>query len=150
MHYFYVLPWFLERTSIAFIFQYFTISVRIVKRYSNKPQGLTICFSVKVNKAVGKAQIYTADLSEIPRCNCKTTDENPCGVDSECLNRMLMYECHPAVCPAGEKCQNQCFTKRQYPEVEILRTPGRGWGLLAKYNIKKVRCVPSLRSKYWK
>ncbi|XP_078267758.1 uncharacterized protein LOC144600162 isoform X2 [Rhinoraja longicauda] len=66
---------------------------------------------IKVNKAVGKAQIYTADLSEIPRCN--------------------------SVCPAGEKCQNQCFTKRQYPEVEILRTPGRGWGLLAKYNIKK-------------
>ncbi|XP_055498895.1 histone-lysine N-methyltransferase NSD2-like isoform X2 [Leucoraja erinacea] len=104
------------------------------KRNEKKPPPYK---HIKVNKAVGKAQIYTADLSEIPRCNCKTTDENPCGVDSECLNRMLMYECHPAVCPAGEKCQNQCFTKRQYPEVEILRTPGRGWGLLAKYNIKK-------------
>ncbi|XP_051869513.1 histone-lysine N-methyltransferase NSD2 [Pristis pectinata] len=104
------------------------------KRNEKKPPPYK---HIKVNKAVGKAQIYTADLSEIPRCNCKPTDENPCGVDSECLNRMLMYECHPAVCPAGENCQNQCFTKRQYPEVEILRTPGRGWGLLAKYNIKK-------------
>ncbi|XP_072119760.1 uncharacterized protein nsd1a isoform X3 [Mobula birostris] len=108
------------------------------KRNEKKPPPYK---HIKVNKAVGKAQIYTADLSEIPRCNCKPTDENPCGVDSECLNRMLMYECHPAVCPAGEKCQNQCFTKRQYPEVEILRTPGRGWGLLAKYNIKKGQFV---------
>ncbi|KAG2465618.1 NSD2 methyltransferase, partial [Polypterus senegalus] len=57
---------------------------------------------IKVNKPCGKVQIYTADISEIPKCNCKTTDENPCSFESECLNRMLMYECHPAVCPAGE------------------------------------------------
>ncbi|XP_043925240.1 histone-lysine N-methyltransferase, H3 lysine-36 specific isoform X2 [Protopterus annectens] len=92
---------------------------------------------IKVNKPFGKVQIYTADLAEIPRCNCKVTDENPCGPDSECINRMLMYECHPAVCPAGEKCQNQCFTKRQYPEVEIFRTEDRGWGLRTKVDIKK-------------
>lgn len=87
---------------------------------------------------MGKVQIFTADLSEIPRCNCKPADENPCGLDSECLNRMLLYECHPAVCQAGERCQNQCFTKRQYPEVEIFRTLARGWGLQAKRDIKKV------------
>ncbi|XP_038651346.1 histone-lysine N-methyltransferase NSD2-like [Scyliorhinus canicula] len=108
------------------------------KRNEKKPPPYK---HIKVNKAVGKAQIFTADPSEIPRCNCKPTDENPCGVDSECLNRMLMYECHPTVCPAGEKCQNQCFTKRQYPEVEILKTAGRGWGLLAKFNIKKGQFV---------
>ncbi|XP_054832364.1 histone-lysine N-methyltransferase, H3 lysine-36 specific isoform X2 [Eublepharis macularius] len=92
---------------------------------------------IKINRPVGKVQIFTADLSEIPRCNCKQTDENPCGLDSECINRMLLYECHPAVCPAGERCQNQCFTKRQYPEVEIFRTLARGWGLQAKRDIKK-------------
>ncbi|XP_077182360.1 histone-lysine N-methyltransferase, H3 lysine-36 specific isoform X2 [Paroedura picta] len=92
---------------------------------------------IKVNRPIGKVQIFTADLSEIPRCNCKATDENPCGLDSECINRMLLYECHPAVCPAGERCQNQCFTKRQYPEVEIFRTLARGWGLQAKKDIKK-------------
>ncbi|XP_041049180.1 uncharacterized protein LOC121280891 isoform X2 [Carcharodon carcharias] len=108
------------------------------KRNEKKPPPYK---HIKVNKAVGKAQIFTADPSEIPRCNCKPTDENPCGVDSECLNRMLMYECHPTVCPAGDKCQNQCFTKRQYPEVEILKTAGRGWGLLTKFNIKKGQFV---------
>uniref|UniRef100_H3AR77 Histone-lysine N-methyltransferase NSD2 n=1 Tax=Latimeria chalumnae TaxID=7897 RepID=H3AR77_LATCH len=92
---------------------------------------------IKVNKPCGKVQIHTADISEIPKCNCKPTDENPCGLDSECLNRMLMYECHPAVCPAGERCQNQCFTKRQYPETKIIKTEGKGWGLISKRDIKK-------------
>ncbi|XP_069553174.1 histone-lysine N-methyltransferase, H3 lysine-36 specific [Brachyistius frenatus] len=91
---------------------------------------------IKVNRPIGKVQIITADLSEIPRCNCKASDENPCGVDSECINRMLMYECHPQVCAAGERCQNQAFTKRQYTPVEIFRTLSRGWGLRSS-DIKK-------------
>ncbi|XP_039087976.1 histone-lysine N-methyltransferase NSD2 isoform X1 [Hyaena hyaena] len=92
---------------------------------------------IKVNKPYGKVQIYTADISEIPKCNCKPTDENPCGFDSECLNRMLMFECHPQVCPAGEHCQNQHFTKRQYPETKVVKTAGKGWGLVAKRDIRK-------------
>uniref|UniRef100_A0A8C4H7E7 Histone-lysine N-methyltransferase, H3 lysine-36 specific n=1 Tax=Dicentrarchus labrax TaxID=13489 RepID=A0A8C4H7E7_DICLA len=92
---------------------------------------------IRVNRPVGKVQIITADLSEIPRCNCKASDENPCGIDSECINRMLMYECHPQVCAAGERCQNQAFTKRQYTHVEIYRTLNCGWGLRAVSDIKK-------------
>uniref|UniRef100_A0A8C6UYL9 Histone-lysine N-methyltransferase, H3 lysine-36 specific n=1 Tax=Neogobius melanostomus TaxID=47308 RepID=A0A8C6UYL9_9GOBI len=92
---------------------------------------------IKVNKPIGKVQIITADLSEIPRCNCKASDENPCGPDSECINRMLLYECHPQVCVAGEKCQNQAFTKREYTQVEIFRTLSRGWGLRSVSDIKK-------------
>ncbi|XP_036932609.1 histone-lysine N-methyltransferase, H3 lysine-36 specific [Acanthopagrus latus] len=92
---------------------------------------------IRVNRPVGKVQIITADLSEIPRCNCKASDENPCGIDSECINRMLMYECHPQVCAAGERCQNQAFTKREYTPVEIYRTLSCGWGLRAVSDIKK-------------
>ncbi|XP_072530420.1 histone-lysine N-methyltransferase, H3 lysine-36 specific [Salminus brasiliensis] len=92
---------------------------------------------IKVNRPIGKVQILTADLSEIPRCNCKATDENPCGMDSECINRMLMYECNPQVCVAGERCQNQCFSKRLYSQVEIFRTLSRGWGLRSVSEIKK-------------
>ncbi|KAM9850258.1 histone-lysine N-methyltransferase, H3 lysine-36 specific [Aulostomus maculatus] len=92
---------------------------------------------IRVNRPIGKVQIITADLSEIPRCNCKASDENPCSVDSECINRMLMYECHPQVCAAGERCQNQAFTKRQYTLVEIFRTLSRGWGLRSVSDIKK-------------
>lgn len=110
--------------------------------------GLFLCM-IQVNKPCGKVQIYTADIFEIPKCNCKPTDENPCGFDSECLNRMLMYECHPQVCPAGERCQNQCFTKRQYPETKIIKTDGKGWGLVAKRDIKKVWIIALSSSTLW-
>ncbi|KAM4706581.1 histone-lysine N-methyltransferase NSD2 [Discoglossus pictus] len=92
---------------------------------------------IKVNKPYGKVQVYTADICEIPKCNCKPTSEKPCGYDSECLNRMLMYECHPQVCPAGDRCQNQGFTKRHYPETKIIKTEGKGWGLVSLRDIKK-------------
>ncbi|XP_078534736.1 histone-lysine N-methyltransferase NSD2 [Lissotriton helveticus] len=92
---------------------------------------------IKVNKPYGKVQLHTADISETPKCTCKPTAENPCALDSECLNRMLMCECHPHVCPAGERCQNQDFSKRQYPETKIIKTEGKGWGLVSKRNIKK-------------
>ncbi|XP_032382389.1 histone-lysine N-methyltransferase NSD2 [Etheostoma spectabile] len=92
---------------------------------------------IKVNKPFGRVQVYTADISEIPKCNCKPTDERPCGFESECLNRMLQYECHPQVCPSGERCCNQDFTKRLYPETKIIKTPGKGWGLISLRDIKK-------------
>ncbi|XP_056151410.1 histone-lysine N-methyltransferase NSD2 [Lampris incognitus] len=92
---------------------------------------------IKVNKPCGKVQVYTADIFEIPKCNCKPTDERPCGFESECLNRMLLYECHPQVCPSGERCCNQDFTKRLYPETKIIKTAGKGWGLVCLRDIKK-------------
>lgn len=87
---------------------------------------------------LGSVVIKKADLSELPRCECKADQENPCGRDSECLNAMMMYECHPALCPAGENCQNQFFTKRLYPSQQPYKTEGRGWGLKATVDIKKV------------
>ncbi|KAG8141296.1 hypothetical protein E2320_006929 [Naja naja] len=73
-----------------------------IERNSRKPPPYK---HIKSNKVVGKVQIQVADLSEIPRCNCKPADENPCGLESECLNRMLQYECHPQdrIIDAGPK-----------------------------------------------
>ncbi|XP_061781091.1 histone-lysine N-methyltransferase NSD2 [Nerophis lumbriciformis] len=93
--------------------------------------------SIKVNKPVGKVQVYAADIAEIPKCNCKPSVDRPCGFESECLNRMLQYECHPQVCPSGQRCCNQDFTKRRYPETKIIKTPGKGWGLISLRDIKK-------------
>ncbi|KAI4803676.1 hypothetical protein KUCAC02_025337 [Chaenocephalus aceratus] len=92
---------------------------------------------IKVNKPYGKVQVYTADISEIPKCNCKPSVDRPCGFESECLNRMLQYECHPQVCPSGVRCCNQDFTKRLYPETKIIKAPGKGWGLISLRDIKK-------------
>ena len=93
---------------------------------------------LQTNLPYGNVTIYKADLSEIPRCECKPNSENPCGSDTECINRMLQYECHPSVCPAQDKCQNQRFQKRQYPPAEPIKTEGRGWGLKSLADIKKV------------
>uniref|UniRef100_A0A1A8DB63 Wolf-Hirschhorn syndrome candidate 1-like 1 n=1 Tax=Nothobranchius kadleci TaxID=1051664 RepID=A0A1A8DB63_NOTKA len=84
-----------------------------------------------------RVQMHVADLSEIQRCNCKPTDEHPCSHDSQCLNRMLQYECHPQVCPAGDRCENQCFSKRLYAETEVVKTDGCGWGLRTNQDLHK-------------
>lgn len=101
-------------------------------------ESLSPFLTFKVNKPVGRVQVYAADVSEIPKCNCKPSDERPCGFESECLNRMLQYECHPQVCPSGERCGNQDFTQRLYPDTKIIKTPGKGWGLITLRDIKKV------------
>ncbi|MEE6527691.1 hypothetical protein FKM82_029253, partial [Ascaphus truei] len=105
-----------------------------IERSSRKPPPYK---HIKSNKAVGKVQIQLVDVSEVPRCNCRPSDDAPCDLESQCLNRMLQYECHPQVCPAAERCHNQSFTARLYPETEIIRTEQRGWGLMAKKDIRK-------------
>ncbi|XP_069482744.1 histone-lysine N-methyltransferase NSD2-like isoform X3 [Ambystoma mexicanum] len=92
---------------------------------------------IKKSKRYGNVQIPPVDLEQIPRCNCKPTAEKPCGFDSDCLNRMLMYECHPQVCPSGERCQNLSFTNLQYPETRVIQTEGKGWGLVATRDLLK-------------
>uniref|UniRef100_A0A8C6MKC5 Histone-lysine N-methyltransferase NSD3 n=1 Tax=Nothobranchius furzeri TaxID=105023 RepID=A0A8C6MKC5_NOTFU len=104
------------------------------ERNSRKPPPYKL---IKANKPVGKVQMHVADLSEIQRCNCKPTDEHPCSHDSQCLNRMLQYECHPQVCPAGDRCENQCFSKRLYAETEVVKTDGCGWGLRTNQDLHK-------------
>ncbi|XP_076586669.1 histone-lysine N-methyltransferase NSD3 isoform X3 [Chaetodon auriga] len=104
------------------------------ERNSRKPPPYKF---IKSNKPVGKVQVHVADLSEIQRCNCRPTDEHPCSINSQCLNRMLQYECHPQVCPAGDNCENQCFSKRLYAETEVVKTDGRGWGLRTCQALRK-------------
>ncbi|XP_026798387.1 histone-lysine N-methyltransferase NSD3 isoform X2 [Pangasianodon hypophthalmus] len=104
------------------------------ERNSRRPPPYKL---IKCNKPIGKVQVRVADLSEIPRCNCKPSDERPCAQESECVNRALQYECHPQVCAAAERCLNQSFNKRQYPKMEVIKTETRGWGLKTKQDLKK-------------
>lgn len=92
---------------------------------------------IKRNRRYGNVHLPPVDISQIPKCNCKPTSEKPCGFDSECINRMLMYECHPQVCPSGERCLNRSFSNLQYPETRVTRTEGKGWGLVATRDIRK-------------
>lgn len=96
---------------------------------------------VKNNIPVGSVVIPKPDLTSIPRCECDPNSEAPCSSDTDCLNRMLMYECHPSVCQCGEKCHNQRFQRREYPDCTPFKTEGRGWGLRTNVDIKKGQFV---------
>jgi AWS domain len=84
-------------------------------------------------------EIPRVAINELPRCQCRPTNDQPCGPDSDCINRYMLYECHPSVCPNGDQCMNQRFQRRQYPPVKLVRTEKRGWGLMACADIQKVR-----------
>ena len=86
----------------------------------------------------GCVTINKANLADLPRCECNLNMENPCSGETDCINRMLMYECNPAVCQAGDRCCNQRFQRRAYPESRIVKTESRGWALITLADIKKV------------
>jgi hypothetical protein len=93
------------------------------------------CF-IKINKAYGNVQQQRIPISDLQQCDCDPMSPNPCSTD-DCVNRSTYYECHPAICPAGERCQNQRFVKRLYVKQEPFKTGDRGWGLRALEFIKK-------------
>ncbi|XP_026473475.1 probable histone-lysine N-methyltransferase Mes-4 isoform X3 [Ctenocephalides felis] len=84
---------------------------------------------IKSNRFAGNAKSQEVDQSLTTPCECDPNSLNPCGPNSLCLNRMLLYECNPSVCPAREKCCNQDFEKREYPPLTPFVTKGKGWGL---------------------
>ncbi|XP_029154906.1 histone-lysine N-methyltransferase NSD2 [Nylanderia fulva] len=89
---------------------------------------------LKVNKPVGN--VKPTEVESIVACECDSDWDNPCAPGTDCLNRILLVECSPGICPAGTKCMNQSFVLRQYPVMEPFHTTGRGWGLKALEDIK--------------
>lgn len=96
------------------------VHIIIIKK---KPRGK------QVNKPVGNVKMPEGD--SMVACYCKPDHPNPCTAESDCINRVLMIECAPDVCPAGSKCQNQRFVQRNYPAMKPMYTDERGWGLKA-------------------
>jgi len=83
-------------------------------------------------------EIRRAQLEELPACSCRADDELPCGPQSNCINRSMMYECHPLICRAGDRCLNQVFQQRRIPQMEPFNTGSHGWGLRTLVNIEGV------------
>ncbi|GFS88886.1 histone-lysine N-methyltransferase, H3 lysine-36 specific [Trichonephila clavipes] len=65
----------------------------------------------EVNRALSPAQIFTCDINKMLQCSCDSFKVNPCGLESDCLNRSMLVECHPDLCKAKNLCQNQKFQK---------------------------------------
>ncbi|GFR23537.1 histone-lysine N-methyltransferase, H3 lysine-36 specific [Trichonephila clavata] len=92
---------------------------------------------IQVNRALSPAQIFICDVNEMLQCSCDPSKANPCGLESECLNRSMLMECHPDVCKAKNLCQNQKFQRRQYASTKIFKTENCGWGLKTLQDVKK-------------
>lgn len=63
-------------------------------------------------------------------CNCKPTDQSPCGPESGCLNFSMNIECDK-YCPAGDLCANQNLRKKNNIKLKTFQTPDRGVGLMS-------------------
>lgn len=106
-------------------------------------------YKLKTNRPVAPVKLFELRATEETDmlCNCKAIEEPgrsepvACGPSSECLNRLLMTECNPAYCPSGDRCDNQRLQRREYPSLDILRTEGKGWGLVAKQDLKEGELV---------
>lgn len=83
------------------------------------------------------------DIEEVFPCECKYDEHssNPetqaCGPLANCINRELFIECDSEECPCRERCQNQRFNKRQYANVKVIETPGKGFGLFTCQDLKR-------------
>ncbi|XP_014480205.1 PREDICTED: histone-lysine N-methyltransferase NSD2 isoform X2 [Dinoponera quadriceps] len=103
---------------------------------TKEPKGLKPppYVKLKVNKPVGN--VKPVEVESIVACECDPAWDDPCAPGTDCLNRILLVECSPGICPAGSKCMNQSFVLRKYPAMEPFHTTGRGWGLKALEDIK--------------
>lgn len=121
-----------HQAKIAYQEVYRLRQARVAKTGANKYNFQMI----KTNRPFGKVNIPKIQLDDLHRCDCSPNEVAPCGSDA-CMNRVLKYECHPLVCPAGTRCMNQRFTKREYPKQEPVKAGDRGWGLRTLVDIKK-------------
>lgn len=94
---------------------------------------------IRTNRAIGKVQLQDADETSGPTnmCDCDPKSQNPCTSDTDCLNRMMMYECNSKNCKVGDACRNQRFRKREYVKAKPFNTVQRGWGLRTQQDIEK-------------
>ncbi|RWS26986.1 histone-lysine N-methyltransferase NSD2-like protein [Leptotrombidium deliense] len=96
---------------------------------------------IRSNKPVGKTQPLATTDKTHNRCDCDKNSQYPCSSDVGCFNRLLMFECNPAICSAAEKCCNQRFKKREYVKAVPFKTEDRSWGLKTLHDIKKQQFV---------
>ncbi|VDO98555.1 unnamed protein product, partial [Soboliphyme baturini] len=91
---------------------------------------------IQSNRFAGGKKQQLLDLNNYPVCHCGSNNSSYC--EELCENRSMLVECHPKLCPSGEKCRNQRFQKCEYAFTIPFKTANRGWGLRALEDIAKV------------
>ncbi|KAL5630659.1 hypothetical protein BROUX41_000531 [Berkeleyomyces rouxiae] len=73
-------------------------------------------------------------------CDCKAEWDNghnhACGEDGDCINRATKCECVVGTSACGDDCQNQRFQRKQYANVDVIKTEKKGYGLRAKEDLR--------------
>ena len=111
----------LEEAAEAFGKKKAADEARKIKKVTDdaKGGGITIKPSqykqIKTNRPVGNCPVIVDDRHVVQACDCDPDGPNPCGKDSDCINRTLLVECRANVCKAGDKCGNRQFQKQVYP-----------------------------------
>lgn len=100
------------------------------KKRKNKPPPYKI---IKTNKVAAKFANFKC--KEDNECKCRPDDEAPCSMGGNCYNAMVNIECDPKLCSAGEKCQNQNFTRGEQYKFQLKMTESKGYGLYAEEEI---------------
>lgn len=77
----------------------------------------------------------TRNGPEYNECQCRYEDPSPCGIESNCQNALLKFECDPDLCPAQNMCRNKNFHRGAQFAFEVKMTQSNGWGLYAKEDI---------------
>lgn len=94
----------------------------------------------KYEDALRRAATSSKRRKEMFMCECRPSYGSAgddammscCGPKSTCINRALMMECQAGECAFGPRCQNQRFQRAEYSPVEVVETPGKGFGLVAR------------------
>ena len=82
------------------------------------------------------------EIEEVFPCECRYYEHSSnfeaqaCGASANCINRELFIECNGEECPCQNRCQNQRFQNRQYAQVKVIETPGKGFGLFVCEDLK--------------
>lgn len=63
-------------------------------------------------------------------CECKISDDAPCGRFSDCVHVHCEEECDPSTCPAGVVCRNQMLSRKDFPSLFI---DAEYYGNLSRY-----------------
>lgn len=137
-------------------YPYLTVVVRMVLTLEELWNAPTIPSNVPPFKVIKECELTSSVLhesededdegeaveEEVFPCECKyNPDEGDlsgqaCGPAAKCINRELFIECQVGECPCGEHCQNQRFTRRQYANVKVVETPGKGFGLFTLEDLR--------------
>ena len=99
-------------------------------------------FSSDSNDSSDSCSEDSSEIEEVFPCDCgfdehsTNFDGQACGPTANCINRELYIECNEEECPCRERCQNRRFQKRQYANVKVVETPGKGFGLFTCEDLK--------------